>query len=58
MNDEIEKRKFIKAPHDGTDCDGCKKHVEGRGDVLRFAERDKAGTYQIKFYGVCCAWKY
>jgi len=58
ISQEIEKRKFIKAPQDGTDCDGCRKHIKGRGDVLRFSQRDEAGKYEIKFFGVCCAWKY
>ena len=58
ISQEIEKRKFIKAPQDGTDCDECRKHIKGRGEVLRFSQRDEAGKYEIKFFGTCCAWKY
>ena len=57
-SDEIEKRKYITAPRDGCKCDGCNKPVKGRDRLLRFAQKDKAGSIEFKFYGNCCAWQY
>ncbi len=57
-NDEIKKRTYIEAPRDGCKCDGCKKPVKGRERLLRFAQKDKVGSIEFKFYGNCCAWQY
>ena len=59
MNDlPIEKRKFIKACPEGFNCDGCKKHVKGGDNVLRYCEKQESGKYKILLLGICCAWKY